>query len=108
MKAPLGYVAIHKDKILPAASAYYQSVLKAIMEKQRVMMDNEISGWPWAPKTRVQAEKKLDSEPGQWRALKWDIKIAQQEFCQLQTACLMSEGHVYLDIAVMHKLFEDM
>lgn len=107
MKAPLGYVAVHKDKLLPAANEYLKKLLDEVYEKQSQLIDNEIYGWhwPWAPTTRRAAEKKLDSEPGQWRLLKYVIKQAQQDFCQLQTACQMSEGYVYLDIAVVHKLF---
>lgn len=107
MKAPLGYVAIHKDKLLPAAFAYEQKVLKDVMLKQQALIDKERYGWqwPWKPKTDIQAAKKLDSELGMWQILQWCVKDAQQDYHQLQTACLMSEGYVYLDVAVVHKLF---
>lgn len=105
MKA-LGYVAIHKDKLLPAAYLLLQRRLGDIQRKQNDIVDKELTSWnPWRPKGYWDAAKKLDKEPGQWQLLKYDIMDARHAYRQLQTACQMSEGYVYLDIAVVHKLF---
>lgn len=107
MKAPLGYVAIHKDKLSEASFKHSQKQLKSASIAQEALIDKRMARWwPFRPKTRILAAIELDKEfCGTWWHTQYAVNRIIEANNQLQAACQMSEGYVYLDIAVVHKLF---
>lgn len=96
-------INIHKDKLLPAAFAYQQRVLKAIGALQQDLIEKDLSSLY----SRIPVAAKYLSENSILRmCYELDAEDVMKEYVKLQTACRVAEdGIVSLDIDVVQRIF---
>lgn len=100
-------INIHKDKLLPAAFAYQQRMLKKIGVLQQDMIDEELTRWFYFKhRSRFAAAKYLSENSYSWRMRELDAEDVMKEYVKLQTACRVAEDEIVsLDIDVVQRIF---